>query len=341
MPTNNYFTLSDGQKRQVLQAAESRIQIPAQAIEKDIWVSTILQIVFTLPFASKLLFKGGTSISKVGGLINRFSEDMDLAVDRSLFGFEGDLTKRQLKQLRKASSLFVSNEFTSELKEAANKYGIGHLCTIEAQQDGEGDSTYPEPRKIWIRYSSVFNNPISYINPVVMLEIGSRSLQEPFEVCKIKSLVEENFPTIHTTLTDTEIITAKAEKTFLEKAFLLHELFSVEGKAKIADRKSRHLYDLYMMMNKGIATSAIADDELWENIRHHREIFTSIKGMNYTPDVRSRITLVPNNDDFSVWEADYAQMRASMIYGSNKPSFNDIIEKMRALQELFRAKSIQ
>lgn len=94
-------------------------------------------------------------------------------------------------------------------------------------------------------------------------------------------------------------------------------------------------------MNKGIATSAIADDELWENIRHHREIFTSIKGMNYTPDVRSRITLVPNNDDFSVWEADYAQMRASMIYGSNKPSFNDIIEKMRALQELFRAKSIQ
>lgn len=61
---NNYFSLTIEEQRQVLQAAEGRIGLPAQAIEKDLWVTTILQIVFTLPFANKLIFKGGTSLSK-------------------------------------------------------------------------------------------------------------------------------------------------------------------------------------------------------------------------------------------------------------------------------------
>lgn len=94
-----------------MQAAEGRIGLPSQAIEKDLWVTTILQIVFTLPFANKLIFKGGTSLSKVGKHISRFSEDIDLAIDRSLFDSEGDLTKRQIKKLRKESSVFISKEF--------------------------------------------------------------------------------------------------------------------------------------------------------------------------------------------------------------------------------------
>ena len=144
---NNYFLLTIEEQRQVLQAAEGRIGLPAQAIEKDLWVTTILQIVFTLPFADKLIFKGGTSLSKVGKHISRFSEDIDLAVDRSLFGLEGDLTKKQIKKLRKESSIFVREEFYKALSVAIKEYGLDALCTIEAEQDGEGDNTYPEPRK--------------------------------------------------------------------------------------------------------------------------------------------------------------------------------------------------
>ena len=226
---NSYFSLTIEEQRQVLQAAEGRIGLPAQAIEKDLWVTTILQIVFTLPFADKLIFKGGTSLSKVGKHISRFSEDIDLAVDRSLFGLEGELTKKQIKKLRKESSVFVREDFYTVLSDAIKQYGLDALCTIEPEQDGKGDNTYPEPRKIWITYKSVIQGELDYLKPVVMLEIGARSLSEPYKLNKVSSLVEENFPTIQTSLVDADVVTAVAGKTFLEKVFLLHELFSVEG----------------------------------------------------------------------------------------------------------------
>lgn len=333
---NNYFSLTPEEQRQVLQAAEGRIGLPAQAIEKDLWVTTILQIVFTLPFADKLIFKGGTSLSKVGKHISRFSEDIDLAVDRSLFDLEGDLTKKQIKKLRKASSIFVREDFYNALSDAIGQYELSALCTIRAEQDGEGDDTYPEPRKIWITYKSVVQGELEYLKPVVMLEIGARSLSEPYAMNKVRSLIEENFPTIQTTVIDSDIATAVAGKTFLEKVFLLHELFSVPGHGTGANRKSRHLYDLYQMMDKDFAVAAVKDDELWETIRHHREIFTSVRDMDYSPDVRKRIELVPREDINAVWERDYAEMLANMIYGSNKPTFKQIIEKMQVLQDRFR-----
>ena len=146
----------------------------------------------------------------------------------------------------------------------------------------------------------------------------------------------QNFPAIQTSVVDSEIATAVAGKTFLEKVFLLHELFSVAGHGANANRKSRHLYDLYQMMDKDFAIAAVKDDELWENIRHHREIFTSVKDIDYTPDVRKRIVLIPREDIISVWEKDYAEMLVNMIYGTNKPTFNQIIEKMQVLQDRFR-----
>lgn len=95
---NNYFQLSKSDQQRILQQASAKYGLPTQAIEKDMWVSTILQIVFTLPFSDKIIFKGGTSLSKVWRLINRFSEDIDLALDRSLFGLDGDLTKKTDKE---------------------------------------------------------------------------------------------------------------------------------------------------------------------------------------------------------------------------------------------------
>lgn len=332
---NNYFQLSFDNQRIVLQQAAALYGLPPQAIEKDLWVTTILQIVFTLPFAGSLIFKGGTSLSKVWHLIERFSEDIDLAIDPSLFGFEGDLTKKQIKKLRKASSLFVKEEFYKQLQQAIEKYGLASLCTIEAQPDGEGDNTYPEPRKLFIKYNSAWPNALGYLSPVVMLELGSRSLLEPNEKTHIRSLVEDKFPSIQTTIVDSNIATALPSKTFLEKVFLIHELFSVESRRKNADRKSRHLYDLSLMMEKDFAQEAINDDVLWESIRHHREIFTSVSGMDYTPDVRKRLVLTPPEEIMQEWEADYQSMCSSMIFGS-KPTFQQLLERMKELENRFR-----
>ena len=333
---NNYFSLTIEEQRQVLQAAEGRIGLPAQAIEKDLWVTVVLQIVFTLPFADKMIFKGGTSLSKVGKHISRFSEDIDLAVDRSILGFGGDLTKKQIKKLRKESSIFVREEFYNALSDAIKQYGLDTFCTVEAEPDGDGDNTYPEPRKILITYKSIIQGELDYLKPVVLLEIGARSLSDPYAMNRVKSLVEEIFPAIQTGVVDSEIATAVAGKTFLEKVFLLHELFSVAGYGANANRKSRHLYDLYQMMDKDFAIAAVKNDELWENIRHHREIFTSVKDVDYTPDIRKRIVLIPREDIISVWEKDYAEMLVNMIYGYNKPTFKQIIDKMQVLQDRIR-----
>ena len=331
---NNFFQLSVEDQQRVLQQASARLGLPPQTIEKDLWVTTILQIVFALPFADKLIFKGGTSLSKVWHQIERFSEDIDLAVDRSLFDLEGDLTKKQIKRLRKESSLFIKEQFCPALQSKVDEYGLSALCTIEAEPDGEGDNTYPEPRKVFVKYRSAWAEPMDYLSPVVMLEIGARSLFEPNEKTNIHSVVEDLFPSIRTTLVDSLVITALASKTFLEKAFLLHELFSVKGRGATVERKSRHLYDLSRMMKENFALAAIHDDELWESIRHHREIFTSVRGMDYTPDVRKHISLIPPDDIRAVWEQDYKNMCSSMIFG-NKPTFDELLEQMKVLEARF------
>ena len=261
MPKNNYFELTTAQQRTILEQTAIKQGLPKQAIEKDLWVTAMLQILFSLPCAESLVFKGGTSLSKVWRLICRFSEDIDVAIDRTAFELDGDLTKKQVKKLRKASSLFVRDTLYRQLLEAVNQTSLKDLCQIEPEPDGEGDSTYPEPRSIFIRYKSIFDDKLDYIPPVVKVEAGARSLLEPYTETTITSMVEEVLPSISTTISDVVVKTAIAEKTFLEKAFLLHELFSVNNSVE-ARRRSRHIYDLYMMMQQGIAGGWKKDYEI-------------------------------------------------------------------------------
>lgn len=332
---NNYFALPKLQQRQILEQATLRIKLPVQAIEKDIWVSTILQIIFSLPVAQHLIFKGGTSLSKAWGLINRFSEDIDLAAGRALFELEGDLTKKGIKKLRKRSSIFVRDDLFIMLQDALKQYGLADKCTLTVEPDGEGDNTYPEPRKIFIAYESAYDEQLDYLRPIVMLEVGARSLVEPYEQVQVHSMVEGIFPSITTTLVNSNISTAIPAKTMVEKMFLLHELFSVPGHGTRAERKSRHLYDLYQMMQQDFAQEAITNDALWESIRHHREVFTSVQGVDYSGDVRQRICLLPREDIVAIWQSDYETMRSSMIHGS-APTWDELLEQITILQNKTR-----
>ena len=329
---NNYFQLSKEQQQMVLTQAANKTGLPVQAVEKDLWVTVVLQMVFALPVANHLVFKGGTSLSKVWKVIRRFSEDIDLAIDPSIWGFEGDLTKKQIKRLRKASSIFVRDELCLSLKGVVSETGMEKWLQVEAAPDGEGDGTYPEPRVIHVRYKSLFNENLPYLHSEVKLEVGARSLLEPTAKAAVTSVIEDVLP-ISTTIKQVMIPTALAEKTFLEKAFLLHELFSAQS-SREANRKSRHLYDLAQIMNTDIASRAIADDDLWNTIHHHRELFTSMSGVDYTPDIRKRIRLLPPDDVIDDWRSDYKDMQSSMIYGE-KPTFTELMKKMRELENLF------
>lgn len=330
---NSFWQLNDDQKRIVLQQASIKIGLPVESVEKDLWVTAILQSVFSLPYANKFVFKGGTSLSKVWNRIERFSEDIDLAIDRSQFDLEGDLTVRQIKALRKKSSLFVKERISADLTRVLESSGLLRWCEVEPEENGEGDRTYPEPRRIFVKYTPVLPIAAGYVKPVVMLEIGSRSLFEPFECRKVSSLVS-SATTIDTSVCDVDIPTAVPEKTFLEKAYLIHELFSTDAGAR-ADRKSRHMYDLERMMDCDFAKAAITNDELWNTIHHHREVFTHMKDVDYAPDIRDRIILLPPESILGIWRADYEAMRGTMIYGESV-SFDELLSRMEELQARFR-----
>lgn len=330
----NFLQLKENEMQLVYNRLQTELKLPAQAIEKDFWVTVILQAIFSLPIAQHLVFKGGTSLSKAWNLIDRFSEDIDLALNPEALGLEqGDMTKKQIKKLRKASSIFVSETFSSQLIQRLTELGLPNWLSVEVQPDGVGDNTYPEPRQIYITYRSVVANTFNYIRPIVVLEIGARSLIEPTEAVDISSMLSQVIPL--QPICSPKIVTAIPAKTFLEKVFLLHELFSIEGHGMQANRKSRHLYDLWKMMDKPFAIAAIHNDNLWETIRHHREIFTSVSGMDYSLDIRKNLTLVPREDIRANWESDYESMSSAMIYG-DKPTFDALCDQMRVLQERFK-----
>ncbi|MBQ3709807.1 MAG: nucleotidyl transferase AbiEii/AbiGii toxin family protein [Bacteroidales bacterium] len=332
---NNYIQLNDVQKQAVLIQCKNVMGLPEQAVEKDYWVTVMLQLIFDSELGEHIIFKGGTSLSKNGNLIERFSEDIDLTVNYEYFGLNDEPTKKQLKKLRKSSSLFVREALAGVITSQIERYGLKDQLTITVEPDGEGDNTYPEPRHIYVQYQSVLPTFLDYIKPMIVLEVGARSLMEPSVELKVSSIIENALPLINTDVVQTKVTTAAPQKTFLEKAFLLHELFSVEHDRLPANRRSRHLYDLNRMMDRDFAVAAVRDDALWEHIRHHRERFTSILGVDYSGDIRNRICLVPPERHIDDWRKDYQYMCDSMIYGE-KPTFAELIDSMRELERRFR-----
>lgn len=330
-----FMQYTEEQQRQAFLLTSRQKHLPEPIIEKDWWVTQVLNILFRLPIADQLVFKGGTSLSKAWQLIERFSEDIDLAVNPTYFGASDTPTKKQIKQLRKRASLFVAEDLAAMLQAALDEAGLSALCRIEVQPNGEGDSTYPEPRVISLHYRSLYaENAMSYVRPVVKLEVGARSLIEPMESFACKSMVSEVLP-VHD-YSPATIHVAAPQKTFLEKVFLLHELFSIERSNLLANRRSRHLYDLERMMDKPFAVAAIQDDVLWEHIRQHRMAFTAMLGVDYSDDMRSHLCLTPPEPWLSEWQDDYNRMCQTMIYGDKLP-FDQLLARIKELEERFRA----
>lgn len=143
MIKNNFITLSIQNKINVFAEAASRKALPAVAIEKDWWVTAVLQALFTLPYAENLSFKGGTSLSKCWNLAERFSEDVDIALNREYLGFTGKLTKTQINdKLRRATCSFVRDNLRFDLAKTLEFQGINKdffsVCTKNLQSRKQG-----------------------------------------------------------------------------------------------------------------------------------------------------------------------------------------------------------
>ena len=109
---NNFLKISNKRQTNAFEKIAKTLKIVPQAVEKDVWVTAILRALFALPYSENLSFKGGTSLSKCYNLINRFSEDIDIAINREFLGFAGTLSKTQISdKLRRAACSFVRENY--------------------------------------------------------------------------------------------------------------------------------------------------------------------------------------------------------------------------------------
>jgi hypothetical protein len=243
---SNWLTLSKERRIEILNQATESTGLPSVAIEKDWWVTLALHASFSLPYSDNIVFKGGTSLSKGWDLIERFSEDIDLAIDRKFFGFDEDISKTQIKNLRKQSCEFISTSFLADLTKMLTEWKAIDECKLIAQPVIDSDK---DPQVIEIYYNSVIDTS-EYLPQRVLIEVSSRSLMEPIEERKINSILSENFSKQSFVTVPFAIPTVLPQRTFLEKMFLLHEEFSQETEKICIDRLSRHLYDLEKLMDR-------------------------------------------------------------------------------------------
>ncbi len=274
----DFYTIDREEKEAIFNAIATEKGMNPFAVEKDWWVSRTLEIIFQMPIAKHLVFKGGTSLSKAWKLINRFSEDIDLAIDREFFeGFKGNLSKSKITKLRKEAGAYTTGTFFEELQEEFLRKGFtGLVFKVIDAKDSDQD-----PRVLEIYYPNIINADSEYILPRVQLEISCRSLREPFTVQSFGSLVDEFYSGKEFVEPLFEVPTVNAERTFLEKVFLLHEEFHRPADKMRVDRLSRHLYDIYHLTKAGVAERAISDKKLYETIVAHRYKFSRVGGVNY------------------------------------------------------------
>jgi predicted nucleotidyltransferase component of viral defense system len=327
METILFANITISEKKGIFEKLTDQLKQPAVAIEKDWWVVQTLRLIFEMDCADSLVFKGGTSLSKAWGLIERFSEDIDLALDRKFLGFEGELSNQQIKKLRKASFKYITEEFYPALKAKFEDVGLSDL-EIKIAETTESDQ---DPRIIEIYYPSVFD-ALGYIRPKVIIEVGSRSLREPFSVRSFNSYVGEHNPDAVFADSLINIPTVNPERTFLEKIFLLHEEFQKPLDKIRTDRLTRHLYDLEKLMDTEFAQKALTDSKLYQDIVAHRKLYTSIRGVDYDNHSPQKINPIPPAGIIDQWEKDYMVMQQYMIYGDSL-SFSELIERIGQLKQ--------
>lgn len=307
------------------------------AIEKDWWVTITLKALFQTDCQESLIFKGGTSLSKGFNIIERFSEDIDLAISRSFFGIE-KTSKSQRDKLRKTARKYIhetlSVQLDAQLKDmGVTGYSIENVTQI---QDKKGE-WYPidsdkDPTVILLHYSSIVEGTISYIPPRVKIEISCLSMDEPTEAREIHSLISESFDEEDTD-SGCKIRTVMPTRTFLEKLFLLAEEFQKEKPRSM--RMSRHLYDLERLMDTPYGCEALTDRSLYEAIVEHRMAYYALKHVNYERHNPVTINFMIPEESKDAWRDDYADMRRFFIYGQS-PEFDELIQRMEELQERVR-----
>ena len=315
----------------LLRLVSAKANLPDFMIEKDWWVTTVLESIFTCDLHKHFVFKGGTSLSKSWNLLHRFSEDIDIVIDKSLFGVKDDQEpgRSQRERLRDAAHAFIMKEIQPMLHARMMAMGVpDNTFEIYAEESKSSDQ---DPTIILLDYESLTEIKNDYTKAQVKVEIGVRAMMEPNENRPVASILSQHLNTNETVSVNAVL----PQRTFWEKVFLLHELFQRPlDKMEIA-RMSRHWYDLHYLIKAGFAEKAMSDNALFVAIRNHRRIFTKVPGVEYESLSPKNFQLFPPKIKEPEWIDDYRKMVESYIY-RGAPTLDELSGIVRRLTEDFK-----
>jgi len=326
---NGVATMPEQERKELFTlTAEKRGMGTIAITEKDFWVCWTLKQLFEHSELSPLLiFKGGTSLSKVYGLIDRFSEDIDLVLDwrKVNAGRDpmADRSKRQQTQLNDALNenaiSYIAETMMPWLEEA-----LGSLCALEINTE-ERDQGHV----VRVEYPKTENS--GGILPYIQLEIGPLASWLPHSEHSVRPYAAEDFPDLFTE-PDCRVRAIDAERTFWEKATILHHEAHRPAGSPVPPRYSRHYYDLCLMAaDAEVKASALEKMDLLASVVEFKKKFYPRGWANYDAAVAGSLKLIPPESIISEMARDYEAMQ-EMIFGKN-PTFEEIITSLRALEE--------
>jgi len=332
---NDFISLPQVDREYLIRSTAERIgNIPPITIEKDYWVVWILEKLFSFDYADHLYFRGGTSLSKVYSVIDRFSEDIDLSIDRTFFNFDdNEITAcsnvsqmdKLVRDLNKKNKDFLQGRVLNDLRVIITHSLSNDIWNLEYERDG---------RQYWL----VFTYPQSlpdksysedgYIKPNVKIEIYNNQDNDPWQQEEIIPYISKHFPDAVTPV-DCSIRVVSLRRTFWEKVALVHSYIE-RGKFS-GDRFSRHLYDLYCIARSSQLDEIVKDISLLEKIIDHREVFYRQPSANYQKILNGELNLIPTGDLLDSTKADYSRMD-EMIY-EESPELADVIKMLNIIQQ--------
>lgn len=333
-----FLALSASDRRDVFEATAEELDTVATYIEKDFWVSIVLDILYNglTTDRPRILFKGGTSLSKVHGLIKRFSEDVDFTIFSEDLGFPSDLDttvtklsnnkKKQLSdEIIKVTSEYICAPLKVELETVVKK--LSPDCSISIDESDKDRST------LLLKYPSLFEiDP--YVQSIVKLEGGGRSAVDPHQEYTIVPLIASTLPDWDFSVPN--VVTIDAQRTFWDKVFILHgAYYGYRSENRIPEdrqRLSRHYYDVAMIYNSELGKQAIENSNLREKVRQHKLNFFKLAWKKFDLAVPGTLRIVPYDDLLTALEQDYRSMQGMML--GTAPNFDDLVETLQQLENL-------
>lgn len=340
-----FLDLSKQDRIDVFEARAEELNTLPTYIEKDFWVCLVLYLLYNeIPNDSpRILFKGGTSLSKVYKLIERFSEDVDFTVFRDDLGFSGDkdplsptISGKKRKRLSKELQEVTSDYICTKLKENLEKATATILSDFKIAVD-EDD---PDHSTLLFQYPRLFQlDNTAYIQPRVKLEGGGRSALDPHQDCSIKpfiadmSFIDDVFKNCDFSVHN--IMSISPERTFWDKVMILHGWHcAYRDKTKLLNdrqRVSRHYYDVAMISKTHFGQSAIQNSQLREDVRKHTQMLFNAAWKKLDEAVPGSMRLIPMDDLKTALENDYQAMQGMML--GKPPAFDEIVQIITELED--------